>query len=220
MPVWKTLTDDLGRRLFLELRDPATRQSHFAILDLAKHQLIWQHVSWEDSWWIGLTAAYEDVVILHKYTNHQNPEQKEYWAVDIATRTVVEKASTLADLVETKNLPSHNLSKNKAEVLPFFYQETDGYFATVKRFVETHAHVTPVKGCEYAEHPRAIALSYYINDQNALANYLLVINRSGQEILHEQIDEPRSAVGLGTFFIVRNQLIFTKQKSQLRCYAL
>lgn len=224
IPIWKTITDEPGHRLLLELRDSATRQSHFAMLDLVRHQFIWQPTSWEDSWWMGLTDAYEDVVILHKYINHQNPEQKEYWVVDIATCRIVEKGNSLADLIEAKNLAPAHPSKNKAVALPFFYQENDAYFATVKRFVENHANVTPVRGCEYVEHPRAIALSYYINNQSAtataLANYLLVIDRSGREILHEQLDEQRSAVGLGTFFIVRDQLIFAKQKSQLRCYAL
>ena len=219
-PVWKTLTDDAGHRLFLELRDARARKSHFAILDLVQHQLIWHNVSWEDSWWIGLTAASEEVVILHKYVNHKNPEQKEYWAVDIATRTIIGKADTLTGLAEAKNLAYPDPSKNKAYSLPFFYQENHAHFATVKRFVENHANVSPVKGCEYTEHPRAIAVSYYINDRKALANCLLVIDRNGQELLHEKIDEQRPEVGLGTFFIVRDQLIFTKQKSQLRCYAL
>ncbi len=195
-------------------------QSYFSVLDLTQYQFIWHNVSWEDSWWVGLAAANEDVVILHKYTNHQNPEQKEYWAVDIATHTLVEKAETLAGLAKAENLAYPDLSKNKAGTLPFFYQETHAYFATVKRFVENYTNVTPVKGCEYVEHPRAIAISYYINDRKALANYLLVLDRNGQEVLHERIDEQRPEVGLGTFFIIRNQLIFTKQKSQLLCYAL
>ena len=220
MPIWKTLVDASGYRLFLELRDATTRKASFAALDLRQHQLIWQQ-SFDEPWWIGLTAANDRVVILHTYTNRQNPEQKEFWAVDSTTHKLLKKTRTLADLAEAGFLTQPDeLSKNKVCTMPFFYQATHAYFATVKRFIELHANVTPVKGCEYVEYQDVVGMAYYIEERKALANYLLVIDRKGREMLHKKIDEQLSDVGIGTFFIVRNQLIFIQQKRQLLCYAL
>jgi hypothetical protein len=75
-------------------------------------------------------------------------------------------------------------------------------------------------GCEYLDESGLIFISYYMEEDKALANYLLVVDTEGALLLHEKLDDQLSHIGLGTFMLVRDQLIFIKQKRELLSYAI
>ena len=110
--------------------------------------------------------------------------------------------------------------ENKYIRQPFHYSEEDAYFSTVSRFVQHYLNRRPVRSCEYLDAEGLIFISYYIEEDRALANYLLVVDTEGELLLHEKLDDQLSHPGLGTFMIIRDQLIFIKQKKELLSYAI
>lgn len=110
--------------------------------------------------------------------------------------------------------------KNKAITYPFYYPENHAYFATVVGFLQQLLNIHAVKGCEYIEFSKAIIISYYIIEDKLLVNYLLVINHQQEVQLHERIGSHEEGIGTDTFFIVKNRLIFIKEKYHLISYAL
>lgn len=110
--------------------------------------------------------------------------------------------------------------KNKPLIYPFYYPQEHTYFATVRAFLNQFMHIQPVYGCEYLEHQGAIIISYYIYEDKSLSNYLLVMNQAQEVLLHDKIGSRLDGLGVDTFFVVKNRLIFIKEKYQLVSYAL
>lgn len=245
------LADPAARFLFLEIRDEDSHQVSFAAIDLEAERLIWDRVTFEESWWIGATATDGKVLVLHTYQDSQNPEHKSYFAIDVKSRQMVWQSDNFQvlgikgewlsgyekedDLRQYKQVSIRNHSQkllsaeeerrvlaaeNKNMHYPFHYTEAQPYFETVKQFIIQYTNTSPLKGCEYLEYKDYILISYYIQENNALANYLIVIDTEGHLVLQETLDHHLTQIGLGTFFIAREKLILIKEKSRLISYAL
>jgi hypothetical protein len=110
--------------------------------------------------------------------------------------------------------------KNNPIIYSFYYPQEHAYFATVGAFLNQFMHIQPVHGCEYLEHQGAIIISYYIYEEKSLSNYLLAMNQAQEVLLHDKIGSQLDGLGVDTFFVVRNRLIFIKEKYQFVSYAL
>ncbi len=75
-------------------------------------------------------------------------------------------------------------------------------------------------GIDYAECKNLLLISYYIYVESELANYLAIFDSQGQVVLHQAMALRVEGLGLDTFFILNNQLIFVKDKTQLQGYEL
>lgn len=252
--LWNMLTDHDARYLYLELRDEQAHQAHFAAYHLAEKKIAWQDLHFDESWWIGMRAADQEVLVFHTFDDTENPEKKSYFAIRADTREVIWKSDSLQVLdikngyiygyeqqeddiiykyqaVESgteKSLPKEdtlaelqNISvENKYIRHPFHYTEDETYFETVRKFILEYLNQRPIRGCEYLEYQQLIIVSYYIEENKALANYLLVVDEEGALQLHEKMDDQLSQIGWGTFMIIRDQLIFIKRKRELVSYAM
>ncbi len=139
---------------------------------------------------------------------------------EISLSKGTEKALNQREYEQKVNKLTKEEGENKDITYPFYYPEDHAYFATVKAFLIRFLQIHAVKGCEYLEHRQAIIISYYIYEGKALANYLLVMNTSQEVVLHERIDAQLEGVGADTFFVVKNKVIYIKDKHQLIGYAL
>jgi hypothetical protein len=252
--IWNMLTDHEAHHLYLELRDEEAHQVSFAAYQMAGKEMLWQHLEFEESWWIGMSVADQDTLILHTFEDSENPEKKSFFALDVNSQQVIweseslqvmdikdqkiygyekEKNNTLYKCFSLHNNTEKKLSKeealtelqkfsveNKYIRHPFHYTENDTYFETVRKFVLEYLNLQAIRGCEYLEYQQLIYISYYIQENKSLANYLLVIDEEGTLQLHEKLDDQLSQIGLGTFMIIRNQLIFIKRKRELVSYAI
>lgn len=118
-------------------------------------------------------------------------------------------------------------SENKNLAYPFHYTEGNDHFETFQQFLKRKLGVNAIKACDYLEFKNLIIISYYIYSQNfsgqqgeAMANHLLVMNDKSEIFLHEKIQDLVRSVGLGTFFIVKDQLLFVKDKKELFSYEI
>ncbi|MDF9800099.1 hypothetical protein OKW21_005362 [Catalinimonas alkaloidigena] len=252
--IWNLLTDHDAHYLYLELRDEEAHQVSFAAYQLTKKEMVWQDLRFKESWWIGMSVADQDILVLHTFENSDNPDEKSFLAFDVNTQQIIWESENL-QVIDVKNRKIYGYEKVEGDTVykcisledeaekeiskeeafaalqnfsvenkyirhPFHYTEEDAYFETVRKFVLEYLNLQPIKGCEYLEHQQFIYISYYIQENKALANYLLVIDKEGTLQLHEKMDDQLSQLGLGTFMIIRNQLMFIKRKRELVSYAI
>ena len=62
-------------------------------------------------------------------------------------------------------------------------------------------------------------MSVFLKDQE-LANYLYAFDAGGKLLLEEKLGENLKGVGLDTFFIFSRDLIFVKNKNELKSYKI
>ncbi|MEO0331662.1 MAG: DUF4905 domain-containing protein [Bacteroidota bacterium] len=221
--VWKTVVDAAGTRLFLELRRAEDKQPYFAAVDLTSGELLWKDFTLTTpSGWVTLHGANDKYLVLQAFTDTHNPEKKSYYLVEIATQEVTQSAdysSIASSQVDTEKSAE---KQNNGIWQPFFYAEDQLYFTTVANFTTSLGLDKPVGGCEYLEYRNYIGIAYYVPTEHKgeLANYLLIIDQAGEILLHPCLEKSVPQPGLGTFFVVQNQLIVVENKTRLVSYVL
>lgn len=72
---------------------------------------------------------------------------------------------------------------------------------------------------DYLEIPGLIVISFYFYASEKLKNSLLVVNHSGDVVLHEELSAA-SGSGYSTFLYWRDSLVFIQDQVHLCCYAV
>jgi hypothetical protein len=251
------LSDPAGSKLLLEIRDSEKHEVSFTAIDLNEKRLMWDGLSFEESWWIGMSALQDDVLLLHQYEDSQNPENSQLFAVDVNSCEVLWAVTdfTFLNIVKGKvigftrkeeeryystielksgeiaaagSLTAQLLEQNAQQEaqqmtagrFPLHYPEDNEYFATFRTFLEKQLGVQVVKACDYLEYGGLILISYYLYKDKSLTNYMVVFDQQGRALLHEKLDSQLPAVGMDTFFVINDQLIFICDKKEIKSYAL
>ena len=99
--IWQILPVSGTDWLLIELRDVEGHQASFALYDLEAQQLLWDGLGFEENWWVGITAAQQGIALFHIYENNSNPDEKSYFALDLASQEVVwQIEDCMVDLVK------------------------------------------------------------------------------------------------------------------------
>lgn len=233
--------------LVLEVRNEQRREARFSALNIITNEFAWKDILFDESWWIGLTAATKKVLLLHVYQNTENPDVKDLLAWDIfkqQTRWRVANFSfgfVSADRIygrfaddsgseevvieaETGSFLENNTAEPAIEenipiVKPFQYVEGTPYFETVKTFLHRTFNIVPMGGVEYLEEQSFIFISYHAT-QDSLVNNLIVLAADGSVLLHEKLGEGLKGLGFETFFILSGCLFFVRNKCELVSYRI
>lgn len=244
--IWHILADGDPPRLYLEVRNPQEKTVSFSALNLEDGKWLWKGVRFEEPWWISLAAIAGEVLLLTMYTNSDNPDKKSLIAYHVLKEEIIwwqnafslnavnrqyvsgvdakfpSKVVTLDVLTgRAVQLTDFDLgvSQNFPVIRPFQYEEGTRHFETVKQFLQSRLNVLPVTTIEYLEFEALILMSVFVRDQN-LANYLYVFDTAGERVLEEKLGENLKGVGLDTFFIFSGQLIFVRNKNELKSYKI
>src|ERR1700750_3251602 len=87
--IWQLQVEPETGRLYLEVRDPEARQVSFSAIDVKTGTWIWRALTFDEKWWISLSAATPDVVLFTVYTDVQNPDKKAVIAADAGTGNMI-----------------------------------------------------------------------------------------------------------------------------------
>jgi hypothetical protein len=232
--------------LIIEVRDENKREARFSALEFNQNKFIWKDKIFEESWWIGLTAATPDVLLMHVFQSMDNPdekalmawhihEQKMLWKLDhfsfdhlehdfvYGVFTNDETGTKIIDIKTGKTReiapPEGNFVENIMLQKPFQYIDGNVHFETVKSFLTSRLNVLPVAGMEYLECGHLIFISYQVVEEN-LANYLVVYSEHGSLVLHEKLGDHLKGLGLDTFFVLSGFLFFVRNKNELISYRI
>ena len=103
---------------------------------------------------------------------------------------------------------------------PFQYHEGTPYLETVRKFLNDHCNIHAVGAAEYLEYNKMIIISYNIQQENGLANFLLVIDEKAEILMNEKLGEQLKGIGVDTFFVLSGCLFFVRNKTELLSYQI
>ncbi|WP_198034409.1 DUF4905 domain-containing protein [Dyadobacter tibetensis] len=233
----------------LELRDPATKTVSFAVLDTKLQKLRWELAPANSDWWTSLTAVAGEQVYCHDYRYPEIPEPTDLRSLSIEDgRSLWElpgyiMVQPLDDdwiLVSGKQTGQHKYSyvqANTGAISPFKEQGSpklvseqlqtprilkkgDAYFEQMFDFI---LHMSPnhrATRIEYMDSNPFMMFSYYIYEQEKLVQFLLVVNKNKDILLHEPISEPADALGQGTMLMKGKELVYLRYKNEFSSLTL
>lgn len=240
------LADGKNRRLFLEIRNAADKTVSFSALNLQNNQWLWKDLVFEEPWWISLRAIEGDILLFTIYTDANNPDKKSVLAYHVVKKeiawwrngfsmTSVNRLSvsgvdakfpgkeSILDLFTGQPVQGGDFdladSQNFPVIRPFQYEEGTEYFVTVKDFLRSRLGISPVASIEYLEIKDLIIVSVFLKEEG-LANYLYVLDAHGDVLMVEKLGEDLKGIGLDTFFVFSENLIFVKNKNELLSYSI
>ncbi len=225
----------------LEIRDDLIRQVSFSCFNLLTGQILWENLKPEKSWWLSLVGIFDEYLFLHKYSSNQKPQIENLFVIDITTSEIIlklEKATfynyqqnflTISDLnsnLKTIKIGSPRKSTDSVENIikvlsekVSHYPEDSPHFPTIYKFLYRLLKVDAVKAVDYLEISNKIIISYYIYRDKSFLNYLLVTNQSRQILLNDLIAETEG-IGIDTFTVKSDTLLYVKNQTQFVGYKL
>lgn len=86
--VWR-LVPAPGGRVVGEDRDTAAKAASFFCIDLGTGRPLWERVTFDEPWWLGIEAVHRETVVLHRFAKPDMPEHKGVIVLDAGTGTVL-----------------------------------------------------------------------------------------------------------------------------------
>ncbi len=247
--IWKIYPDSKDSLLILEIRNYENRVVSFAAVDINKQQILWDNLTLKETWWTGIEAVNSGKIIFHgynhvQYSNHigmicyDARKQKFLWEEQalVFYRSAGEKiyaqnkndsfSSVYMELdfktgEKIRDAEAIEIPEIETNIFPVFYSEIDSNFSRILLFIYKIAKVKAEKAVEYLEYNNHIFISYYLmGEDNKLTNQLLVFNGKAEIVFETILDSNLDGVGIQTFFVYQNQLIFVKYKKTLEIYTI
>ncbi|MEA5459758.1 DUF4905 domain-containing protein [Arcicella sp. LKC2W] len=238
--IWNTAFG--GDYAALEIRDELSRQVSFSGINLLTGNVLWENNRPEKSWWLGLVGIFKEYLILHKYSSQQKPEPEGVLILNIQTGEVIQRLDNWVffdfkdDILVVyqlennypiyKNIELHEnrpsitqLDNHTATSSVIHYPEDSPHFPTIFKFLYRLLGIEAQKAVDYLEISNKIIISYYIYREKSFQNYLLVTNREREILLNDLIAETEG-VGIDTFTVKSDTLLYVKNETQFIGYEL
>jgi hypothetical protein len=244
--IWQTSLSN--NKLLIGCREEGGMNTTFSLYDLEKNAFQWKAISFEESWWISIYSFVESTIIFQVFNDSQNIESRTLFGFDIVKLEAIwsieeviaiglsgdilklkmnneEESVFLIDInsgeqVESDDTEKLSESRSASMVLPFHYAEESPYFQTVKHFLKEFASLDLVGACDYLEHNNLIIISAHQKVEQNLSNALYVFNSSGNLLMTEILAAHSKGLASDTFYIVNEELIFVKEKREIKGYLI
>lgn len=205
--IWKYLVDIESDKIVVELRSHTDMSVKFAVCNVITSKV--DYLPLEASWWTSIEAFDGENLYLKQYESDANPDVK----------TIIKYHISSGE--QSANQNEENLPHGKNELLrPALYPSSNEYYKLISEFIlERTESVANGAGIEFLDWSENVCVSYY-SGNSKMANYLLVVDRSKNNLLHECIDNNLEGIGQDTFTIAGNKLIFVKEKRELNIYQI
>jgi hypothetical protein len=259
--LWRIIPTDLGKMVGEE-RDVASRQARFFCLDQFTGEVLWEKLTLDDPWWIGIEATHRDIVFFHGFSTPELPEHKMITAVDVLNGKVLWSNKELsfvgadADLVFASSntalgrafyaldcrtgevlheVPENDVGMKQAQRLRGLSANSDITPPAVVRphdylamIINPHTHPDDIVGyVEAVEVDDLVIFSYHektrqsTDQQMDLRNFLKVVNKTGGDVLFQDILNAHcSAPAPESFSVQRRVLYFVKERNELTAIQL
>ena len=122
----------------------------------------------------------------------------------------------ISDNTPTTTEKSNHLT---SETSPTHYPEDSPHFPTIYKFLYRLLNIDAVKAVDYLEISNKIVISYYIYRDKSFQNYLLVTNRAREILLNDLIAETEG-IGIDTFIVKSDTLLYVKNQTKFVGYRL
>lgn len=246
--IWNMVAGAQSDPLVIEVRDLTTKLVSFSALDADTGEFLWRDKMLEEPWWLNLSLVNEGIVIFTVYLDTNNPDKKGilaygaanldliWWNNDFSVSSLTTSALHgfshkygMKEVTVEMRTGKEITVADKGVIIepyelkkPLQYIEGTDYFETVKTFLAKQLNLEVVSALEYLETEKSMVISCYLADAEShdLANFLIVFSRTGECLLKEEMSSRVKGIGFDTFFVLRNNLIFTKNKNELISYRI
>jgi hypothetical protein len=86
--IWRIIPTDTGK-LIIEEREPETKQVFYNCIDIKTGKKFFKNLQFEEKFWIGIEAIYNDVIYFHKYHKPDMPGHIGITAFDINSEKIL-----------------------------------------------------------------------------------------------------------------------------------
>jgi hypothetical protein len=238
--IFKILPDNKLPLLGLEIRHTEHKEVSFAVIDYHQNKILFEGLGLEEDWWVGLVGFHDGTLFFHKFAGKEYPQPLSLIAADVFAQSLIwEREGIYLEGFEENNIvvsstttqyqtwelldikgntvrhldsiEQANLSHANHLLFPSQYTEGTNHFVTIAHFLKYKFGLNPQFYIDYLEFGQYILMSYRLNDND----YLLILNNKGEK-LHEELLNSSTILPIeGSFFVVKDYLITTKQKSTL-----
>lgn len=227
----------------IELRESSEKNVSFAIIDLSVPELRWQVTPEGADWWTSLTAFSHQHIFLHNYRYPDMPQPTDLLAVSardggllwalpnyVLVRTLegdeVEVATLKGEKFQYANCNVHTATLSAAledvkqlspEIIlkqPVRYKERNIYFEKLSSFLSETLGISKPICIDYLDERPYMMFSYYIYEQEKIAQYLLIVTDKKEIVFHEQLSEGRDGVGQSTMLLKNGILVYLKNNNE------
>ena len=153
----------------------------------------------------------ENVLTIYQLQNNQ-PVYRNVELSSINTNTHLQPA-------EIEQYKKSIIALSNVETSLTHYPEDSPHFPTIYKFLYRLLNIDAVKAVDYLEISNKIIISYYIYTDKSFLNYLLVTDRSRQILLNDMIAEAEG-IGIDTFTVKSDTLLYVKNQTQFVGYRL
>ena len=207
-PWWSTLKAAMnGCVLLVKFNDPEMpEQRGMLVLDGQTGKTCWR----KDSAQVMQTDA--DGIVLAESDGDQSTYQKMRWQDGSSMQEV-----SIKQLFSTFN---KKVKESSLVEYPFHFEEENSFFSKIQEYLEIITRHKAVRMIEYLEKGDKVLISYYIYEEEKLANYILVADEKGSVLVHEKLHGALAGIGMDTFFVVKDQLVVVKNNNELQAYVI
>ncbi|WP_208505826.1 DUF4905 domain-containing protein [Roseivirga sp. E12] len=241
--IWEVLSH--GDQLLITTRDSEKLTVSFSLFNLVTKKFLWKEISFEESWWISVYHFTNGIVVFQTYDDTQNIEARSVfgfdtesleaiWSVDgVKLFNVRSDVLTLASMeapesqlsIDIRTGQETNESNKVSESptlseasYPIQYDSESPHFATISRFLKERQNLTLEGSCDYLEWKDHFAVTVNSKEDGGYNLDLFVFSLEGDLLLNQSLDRGLKGLATGTFFIVKQDLIFVGGKRNLMIY--
>ncbi len=236
--IFKILADEVLPLLALEIRHTETKEVSFAVVDYEKKELVFEGLGLEESWWVGMVAFYEGKLFFHSFADKQYPEPQGIIVADVIEQAIIlEKKGVYLEEInqsgvhiswigeqgkkpEILDIQIANTLKKNNLVFPFQYVEKTPYFETLARFLSQKLGIKIVQQLDYLEINKHIIISYLVENDKKISQFLLILSQNGEILFHQSLDSQVKGIQTEVFFVVNDFLISIANRKNLLIFKL
>lgn len=238
--VWRLEIDSLTDTIFIETRDPADKKVFFSSISLKTGKVNFKDIQTEERWLIGVECGYDGVLLLHNYQSESAPTHKGLIALDAFTGALLWQNFNLAFdhlsisgpvIYDTRLQPPKMMTGDirKGNMLRKYEPLTDLELANYLAFPSDaepelipsfHLPVHPLENTvHYLDHNNLRIVSLHAIAEGTLQQRLYIMKNS--EVVYEDLlNDNIQKLQPESFLLHKSQLIYLKDRSQLKVLTL
>lgn len=239
--IWKVQKSTNDTYLGLEFREGETKKAGFAIISLKEKKLRWKTSFTSGSWLKSLAGISEKTLFIQTYPDPNFPEVSGISAMETDSGKILWENPEwrFGEILNSKIITAFTktgitiylsaaegkiLSKKEIESLKItvkypnpelsIYKEEEVHFSEIRNLLLPKG-LNPVHLVEYAEIKQYAVISFYQWEDKYLKNKLIIVNNKGEILEQNTLDEKVFKPGLETFLLLKDQIVFVRDKKEI-----
>lgn len=234
--IWKIIIDEASHLLCVEVRDAENRQVSFAAIDLDKGKVNFKDVVLPEKWLTGISGTFKGIIFIHGYQSAQSPAHKGITAISGVNGSVL--WTNYNDAI--RHISVNGPVTNNTQVQPpkLFLTDTQtgqqlrSFDEMVDLPIQQDIRVPDITGdipadftnpfsgqlsgvVQHLAHNSFRIVSLHLLNEGSLKQ-VLMISKGGELVYTDLLNDNIQKLQPEAFILYLNQLIYIKNKTELK----